>query len=261
MIGVTLLLIITLVIILLVKLRRERAVPQPSRATFAGNNLDYKFLVEAASQLAILTKKQEVFDYINTALTNLLPENVVVLIVKAVDDGAYLELLSILGFEETILYKGIKLLGFNLIGKKYVITNDFKNHYCRPVLHHIEGGLFEFSANEIPKSIADQAERMLDIQNIFTIGIAENGNYFGYIHFLIRGTDVEINKPLIESFVYQCYLALSNISAMQQVVQSEAKFRALIENLHAGVVVHRPDTSLGAKEPANASHCQLYRYY
>ena len=121
---------------------------------------DYKFLVEAASQLTIFTKKQEVFDYINTALTNLLPENVVVLIVKAVDDGTYLELLSILGFEETILYKGIKLSG------KVVHMNPIAENLTgwtqrqalgRPlteVFHIINAHTREVVANSVEKVLA-----------------------------------------------------------------------------------------------------------
>ncbi len=199
-------------------------------AVKAAVEVNVMYLAELASELTDITNEYEIFEFLAVRLKELYPE-VIILINRSIDDGSKLRLEKILGIKNFLLYKLIKLIGFNPIGKDYAISEEFKTKLLKPKLHHFEHSFVKFVNNEIPEALAILIEKSLKIQDISTIGIADNGQFFGFIHLFSTSNSEKINKSVLESIIYLCYLSIARIKSLQSLKESERKYKLLADNV------------------------------
>jgi PAS domain S-box-containing protein len=192
--------------------------------------VDIMYLAALASELTDINNEGEVFEFLASKLKELYP-GVIILINRSNDEGTHLRLVKILGIENSLLYNLIKLLGFNPVGKQYVVSDEFRTKLSRPKLHNYEGNLAQFVNNEIPERIAQIVEKTLKIRDISTIGIADNGQFFGFIHLLRPIHSESLNKSVLESIVYLCYLSIARIKTLKSLEESERKYKLLADNV------------------------------
>ncbi len=188
------------------------------------------YLTELASGLTDINIEDEVFEFLAARLKELYPD-VIILINRANDDGTKLRLEKVLGVENFLLYKLIKLIGFNPIGKEYTVSEEFRTQLSRPELHHFDYGFVEFVNKEIPDALALMVEKALKIKDISTLGIADNGQFFGFIHLFTTAHSEQLNKSVLESIIYLCYLSIARIKSVQSLKESERKYKLLADNV------------------------------
>lgn len=205
----------------------RKAAKVPAKAPVEVNVV---YLTDLASGLADIIHEDEVFEFLAVKLKELYPQ-VIILINRSNDDGTKLRLEKVVGVENMLLYRLIKLIGFNPIGKEFTVSEEFKTQLSSPKLHHFDQGFVKFVNNEIPDALAIIIEKSLKIKDVSTIGIADNGQFFGFIHMFSTSQSDEINKSVLESVVYLCYLSIARIKSLQSLKESERKYKLLAENV------------------------------
>jgi len=191
-------------------------------------NQAHKFLAEAALKLIELSTADQVFELISTSLAEVLPD-AIVLVNKAVNSGQYLKITDITGLPPSMIQRAMTLIGFDPRDVCFKISEEFKDLYFQTKLYRHPDGLAEFATGVLPQMAAKAVEKLLGIQDIYTIGIAEEGNNRGNVHIFSTRQTTHIHPLLIESFLHQCFLALSRISSYQRLAESEARYRTFID--------------------------------
>jgi PAS domain S-box-containing protein len=191
---------------------------------------DLIYLTNFASELITIKSEDGVFDFLAVKLKELLPKTVI-LINKSDEEGNWLTLVKVLGIEHSLLYRLIRGMGYNPVGRKYRITDEFKFQYSKPKMHLYNGSFSQFTNNEIPEPVAMLLEQALKIRSIHTIGIADQGQFFGFIHFLSSSTGDKMNISLLESVIFLCYLSIARINSVKNLEEREKQYKLLAENV------------------------------
>lgn len=194
------------------------------------SKVDLLYMTHISSQLSAMKTEDEVFDFIGEKLKELYP-GTILLINRSNPEGTWLRLEKVFGIQELLLYKLISAIGFNPIGRCFKVNDAFKLQYSKPKLFTHPGSLFEFCDNEIPEPVTQLVEKSLKLKAIHTIGIADQGEFFGFIHFFSTSKSETINVPLLESLIYLCYLSISRIKSVHELEEREKQYKLLAENV------------------------------
>jgi PAS domain S-box-containing protein len=194
-----------------------------------------RFLAESSSALVACTSEAEVFSVIKTRLLSLMPGSVV-FIMNTSPDGSESTLSDIGGINPSILSAAAKLLRYNPLGRTFKTKKGFAELYCTPTLHFFGGGLHELSMGVVPKFIARQIERMVNTTAVYSIGIAQGETIFGYVH-LFTPAPLGVAPASIESFIHQCYLALTKITAQSRVLGEATRRTTLMDITNDGIAI------------------------
>lgn len=192
--------------------------------------VDLMYMTHISSQLSAMKTEDEVFDFIGEKLKELFPRTIL-LINRSNPEGTWLRLEKVFGIQDLLLYKLVSAIGFNPIGRCFKVTDAFKLQYSRPKLFTHPGSLFEFCNNEIPEPVTQLIEKSLKLKAIHTIGIADQGEFFGFIHFFSTSKSETINIPLLESLIYLCYLSISRVKSVHELEEREKQYKLLADNV------------------------------
>lgn len=182
------------------------------------------------AELSSMKNENEVFDFLGSQLQLLLPKTII-FINSTNPEGNTLMLTKVLGLENSRILKLVSVLGFNPIGKSFKVAEVFKHQLSKPKLQKIKGNLYDFCNNEIPETITDIISRTLDLRAIHTIGIADQGQYYGFIHFFSSSKSEILEDSLIESIAHLGYLNIARIRSVKNQEESESKYKILAENV------------------------------
>ena len=203
---------------------------EKSRKELEEKTREYKFLASAAVILPTYTQADQVFDMIREVLPEIAP-NIFAVLMRASSDGSYLQIADIQGVDIALVEKGIKKIGIDLRSKEFEIIDAFKQMLSHTRLFRYPDGFEGFAATEIPKPVARALTKLLSIQEVHVIGISNGRRVYGGLYLFTNGSEQTLNASLIESFMQQCYLALSRIRIQQELIISEERFRNLSENI------------------------------
>ncbi|KAB2920670.1 MAG: PAS domain S-box protein, partial [Bacteroidetes bacterium] len=197
--------------------------------------VESRFLADASAQLAGCVTEAAVYSVISSMFTTYVPGSLV-FVLKTLENGSRSRLVEIGGIRLEVLEAGKRLLRFDPVGRTFENREGFYEKYCRPTLQEMSGGLYEASSGVVPKSIARRIERLLGVSHVYTAGIAEGTSYVGYID-LMTPAALPLQRSTVESFLHQCYLALSAIAGRERANDEEVRRRFHFENVIDGIVV------------------------
>jgi PAS domain S-box-containing protein/putative nucleotidyltransferase with HDIG domain len=138
---------------------------------------------------------------------------------------------DVLGVGETELALASKLVGFEVIGRVSPVDPNMIDRFSTRRLVRMPGGMSEFAAIELHPALAGVVTKAFGIEGVYTIGIADENVMYGSLAFFTRKRSAELPAPVIESFVYQCFLTLAHKASEDALRQSEEKFRMLTESM------------------------------
>jgi diguanylate cyclase len=195
-------------------------------------NHENEFLAASSLRLAACSSEDEVYTVINSSLQQLHPGTITVVMKLSADENST-TVVGVNGLETLLFHSAVSIVGFNPIGKIFKTHSEFTESFCKPSLHKFENGLYELASPILPKVIASQIERLLNINAIYTVGLAHEEYLLGYLHiFQVKNKGV-INIPVIETFIHQCSLTLSTIRSHRLVLESEERYRGAILQANA----------------------------
>ncbi|MCU0474286.1 MAG: PAS domain S-box protein [Bacteroidales bacterium] len=109
------------------------------------------------------------------------------------------------------------------------ITEDELSIYRSGKLEELEGGLYILATRRIPKTLCKIAEKLLQIEHIFTMGFVWQGVHFGGLVILAR-SDLSIYKVTIELLINQAVTSINRLRAEMKLNTQYALLNALIDS-------------------------------
>ncbi len=109
--------------------------------------------------------------------------------------------------------------------------------------------------NKIPAEVGERIDERLSWGRSYVMGFSCRGGVLGTVSIRVkRGAELE-NRDLVEAFVGQASVALLRRVLCQRLLESEARYRAVVESQHELVCRFRPD---GTHLFANEAYCRFF---
>jgi len=190
-------------------------------------------LSEMGIALLDCDRPEQVFAQLGATLTQVAP-NTIVVINETTPDQQHLVTRQLLGMEGTLFEQAEKLFGFSIVGRSAPIAQSLQEHFYQMRLQHIPEGFCALLDDAVPQPVGRIAENLFSLHDVYTIGIVGHGALWGNVALITRQPGIELPSHLIESMVYQSFLALSRIAMTRQLAINEQKYRLLFQNLSTG---------------------------
>lgn len=204
------------------------------------SNKKFQFLSQAATKMLSMESLDELYRYITTSLHQQYP-NAVILFLLADEDQNKSWLIDIKGVNSKLFEKTIQIAGFDFTKLEFSILPSHIGLFKSGRLHLFDKGLAEFAGPQFPKTAAKTIEKLLGINQIYTIGINKGERLYATIHFLNKGAAINENE-YIESFVKQAGILIERAKTSEQLAQSEMKFRSVFNSTNEAIFIHEPNT-------------------
>ncbi|MBN1261522.1 MAG: PAS domain S-box protein [Anaerolineae bacterium] len=208
-----------------------------AQETLNRQNEKNRYLAEMGAALLDCDRADQVLDRFGTFLAQV-TSDVIIIVNQTTPDQQSVITRRVIGLDETLLAQAENLVGFKVIGKVSAIPPNLRAYLFQARLQKLPGGLGALSASEIPAAVSDAAQYLIGFHDIFVAGITDGNAIWGNVYLITRQPEVDLPAQLIEAVVYQCFSALSRISAVQDLAASEEKYRLLFQNLTAGFALH-----------------------
>ena len=194
-------------------------------------------LAVAGKSLIAAKTTDDVFHAVGEFFRTVIP-GAIVIVNEASADQKHLITRGVVGLEESILMRAVDLVGFEVVGKRSVITDAYRALFAQRSWVKVPGGFAELASNEVPRPLGKTLEKALGIHDAYTIGIADGDTIYGAVHVLTREPGATPPGRIIESLVFSCFLTLSGIDSTRRLLESEARHRMLFDNMSEGFALH-----------------------
>jgi len=129
--------------------------------------------------------------------------------------------------------KGVEeLFGGNLIGQTFRLDADQKSSLLTGYIMPWKGGLRTWAAEYLPENIATGLERIIDAEEVYSIGLATNEKLSGAAFMFRRKWTTAGNLEVIQTFINQSSVALQRWRAEEQVRTSLKEKEVLLREVH-----------------------------
>ena len=225
---------------------------------YESHDSDYgevSFLSKTATDLLAFSVKDNIYAYIAHRLKALLDHCIVMVLSHDPGEGQ-MQLKSIAGIDKK--YQSVlKILGRNPVGMKFSISEEGKNLLKKQKLLKGPESLQKLSEYSLSGLIAEAIERIIQLQDIYVMGILQNGDFLGEVIILLKEGGKIKNIKLLETFINQASIALQKQKTEQSLIKSEKRFRSIYENSTLGIYRTSPS---GDIIMANPAMYQLFGY-
>ncbi len=145
--------------------------------------------------------------------------------------------------ENTIIEKIQKILGKSVVGMK-LKTNDeilFARQYKELMKKKLQApkSLFELSGETIPRIVCSALEKLLNIENVYVMGLCVDDELFGSAAILMPKGEVLQNTDIIDTFINQTSAALKRKAMDETLKESEKKYFTLVRTMPDSILIHR----------------------
>ena len=189
------------------------------------NNL--AFLSKAAMGFVEQTPKDNIYTYIKEQLIKF-ANNAYIFINSYDSTSNRFQVQDTYGFGEHA-QKIYDVLGSTFTGRQLKSSQEAMERLLKGELLKVPGGLYELAFREVPRSMIYFLERLLNIGDVFVMGIAIKGEIFGSIAFLVhKGAELR-NKNAIETFIRQASVALQRRKAEEEIMRYRDQLEQLVE--------------------------------
>lgn len=125
--------------------------------------------------------------------------------------------------------KVMQILGSEIVGKVLPATEESLQALSLGKLSKINEGIYQMALNKIPKFICDSIESLLNIKEIFGIGIVQNREIQGSLIICVN-TRLTVEPELIEIYANQISVILQKRHTELVLRDSEERYRELFNN-------------------------------
>lgn len=214
----------------------------------------YRLLNQFSSDLLNIQDINKVYTHILETLQNLYPDTIILYV--SIDElKLETKLEVVVGLEQSLFKKILNFAGFNPVGKKFKLVPKINEYFRKGTFTEFKGGLVDFSSNEFPALIAKFSQKVIGLHKIYTIGIKKDEHLLAAIHFFTFNKKEIPDGSLIEDLVNQSAIIIQKKNAEIELIESEAKFRSLIESSNDGIAMLELD---GTIRFVNKRKCEMY---
>jgi PAS domain S-box-containing protein len=206
------------------------------------------FLSQTIIELIELSPQDNIYRYIGDQLRRLI-KHAIILINRCDKSFEALELREIIGIDHCSIEIN-KILGRDPVNMKFPIRPSVKNTFCNSNLVQVQlpGNLLDANSIHIPQPVLQQLMELLEIGQIFSIGLQKEEMLFGHVLILVKKGKELKNKEVIETFIHQASVILHRRFIEQELKESENKFRLLAEITPGAIFIHRGEKIVYANQ-------------
>ncbi len=216
-----------------------------------------ELLSETAMQFVELPKDKDIYNFIGEQLHKFVGKNSYVIVNSINTDKNILTTRAVIGMGK-LSEKVVHLFGRHPVGVTYNAKDKDIIYLSDGKLHLYEKGLYEISLKTIPKIVCNSIEKLLNIKTIYGIGFTKDNELFGtIIIFLKKGAGELKNKQILETFLKQASIAIQKRQAEETLLESEEKYRTLVELLVEGIAAVDKNENFIFVNPAT---CKIFGY-
>ena len=165
-----------------------------------------------------LPSVDSLYDYIGITLSEMI-HNAIIIVGEVNNEEESIVIKNIFGLKYQFLRKIIQKIGADPVGKEFDFKDYLKNVYQEQKIFRFPGGLKDFSHGYYNGMVLDNIERLIGINEIYTIGLRRKNELFSAVHIFTFGTGTLENKELLEAFLNQSSVALRRKMLEQENVQ------------------------------------------
>jgi signal transduction histidine kinase/DNA-binding NarL/FixJ family response regulator len=149
---------------------------------------------------------------------------------------------------------GLKLesMVFSLIDQKKELVRMFMDGN----VHYVNGGIYEILGGRIPYEKCTRLETITGARHTYTIGFLKNESYYGGILIFSEHLLEDDDMKLIQNLCSQASLSIHRRIMKKNLIQSEAKYQKLAEELDEKVKARTMELEI-ANEQLRRSEAQL----
>lgn len=216
----------------------EKNLETSSREEQYFTNLE--FLSRTAMKLLDIEDQQTLYQFIGDTILEIVPDSYIT--VGAIDKKNHALILKTVVGSEDILPIVRKELGSNITGYAYPLSLDpsaevvflKKGPVRAPSLYYL---LFHM----VPEEKCKRIEEMLSLGDSYILGFSSQGEAFGHVAITLKkGHELE-NRELLEAFVSQASVACLRLHTLQELIESEERYKAVVESQTDVILRFRPD--------------------
>lgn len=236
--------------------------PIAAAKTIAKAARESEHLAGAATALIGCPDEECVFDLIVDFFAEVVPDALVI-VNQSTNGGQYFRTRHITGADTSLLMKAARLIGFEVIGRKFLITDEYRRRFFTSTLTKVPGGFGTLAASEVPRPLIRVLESTFSLHDTYTIGIVSDGSEFGSVHILTRVPNAEVPERIIDAFIRQCVLALFAIKRAHEVAEYQERLESLliereqhVESLGVALtsVINVVSRTVEMRDPYTAGH-------
>ncbi len=180
----------------------------------------FRFLSTSSVSLMSLANEKDIYDYIETHITKLIPETIV--LIGHIDDEKIVKIIRIIGIDDERKIMVVnETIGFSLIGTKFLLnpeTIDFlkSGKVCQ------RNNLTDLTNELLSEEVLNKIQQYLQIEHVYRIGLNYQKTLQGAIYIL---TKKDMPLPSIDSIE----IFFMQVSAVLQKKQAE---HSLLTQIH-----------------------------
>lgn len=188
----------------------------------------FRTLNQMISEMILLRDTDSIFKFITDSLHRRYPDCII--LYNSIDEeNSVARFESASGLNNNILKRIIIQTGFNPLGRTYRLTAIHKEYLRQGKLLKFNGTLEEFSRMGIPESAAKEIEKMVDLNNIYTIGINKENKIFASLNFFVLNSGLISDNEFVEAFVRHAAIIIQKRLAESALKESEDRLLTIVE--------------------------------
>ena len=193
-------------------------------------------LNQTAVTLFTLDNEAKIYDYLGQQLAILIPDAVIIINENLPDRNA-MQIRGVYGLEDSLISKTLEILKFSPIGQELRMHPLAADYFMRGELVRYPDGLVSLAEGYFPRPIVKQLVRMVNISDVFLIGVSEGEELYAGVQIYLRGETTIESPEVIETLIYQASMVLREKRAQQAVRESEARYRSIITSAAEGILL------------------------
>jgi len=213
------------------------------------------FLSECAMDLVALSRDENIYEYIGNKVMEII-ENSICCLASYNEETDKFTIRSIKGLDE--FNENIRnVLNADPEGYAVKIPEKLKKEITSNETVRIESGITELINGFVPDDIISNFIKTMNIKNVYSLPLIQKGKLFGILIVMMRDGQILTNTSLIQAFINQTSVALLRRNAENELLDSEERYRILVETMNDGLGVEDID---GIFTYVNPKLCEMLGY-
>ncbi|MCF8358982.1 MAG: PAS domain S-box protein [Prolixibacteraceae bacterium] len=202
----------------------------------SANMQKLKELGLSGNEMLKLPEVEDIYNYLTEMLHKHYPDTVILF--STIDESQTVSYPKIVkGISTQIINKTNTVAGFNIFKKGFKVIPFHQELFVSGKFHSFDQGLTGFSGPEFPELAAKTIEKLLNIKQIYTIGINKGNRLYATIHFFHRSKKPISDTDYIELFVRQAGIIIERKLYETQLRESEERHRLMFETSQEAIVI------------------------
>ncbi len=191
-------------------------------------------LTESAMKYVEIAHEENIYDYISEIFRKLTGAKYI--LINSFDKGVTELTVESFFAENTIIDKIQKVLGRSIVGMKVKPKDDItfaRQHkdLCSKEIIQVHGGLYELSAESIPRSVCLAVEKMLNMGSVHLMGFSINNELYGSVSFILQKGEELKNENVVQAFINQTSAVLQRRFFEKIIRESDERYKQITETV------------------------------